>query len=43
MKTEINKARKIMQTMSYDEQCDRFENFIRKNNCKIIGSDKNGK
>ena len=43
MKTQISKAKKIMQTMSYDEQCDRFEKFIKENKCKIIEGSKNGK
>ena len=43
MKAKITKAKKLMQTLSYDEQCDRFEQFIKANNCNIIGDDKNGK
>ena len=36
MKKDIEKAKKIMRTMSYDEQCDRFEKFIKENRCKTI-------
>ncbi len=39
---QISKAKEEMKKVSYDEQCDSFEKFIKENNCKVKKEDNNG-
>ena len=39
---QISKAKEEIKKMSYDEQCDAFEKFIKENDCKVKKENDNG-
>lgn len=42
-KQKIEEGKKLMKNLSYDEQDELFEKFIKENNCKVKGGSKNGR